>query len=278
MFPDVQKRAPEVRLHLTKVGVSNIKKIIKVPRGEKRPIVLLANFNVFVDLPSMQKGIHMSRIPEAINEVLDELIKRPVFVLEDLCGKIAKEVLARHEYARECEVEMESRLMVRRELPASALETQKFVDIAARAKAMRGEGTRLEREVGTGVEGVLFFPNSNGEGQTQAAVARLSVQFPENTEIRIEDLIDILEGSMSSGAYSSFTPEDKKALSEAAKAKPASPEEVVEKALKEAATRFASLPSETRLTASCVVKEAMASYTSSAEKTASVGQLRAGSK
>jgi len=271
MFPDVQKRAPEVRLHLTKVGVSNIKKIVKVPRGEKRPIVLLANFNVFVDLPSMQKGIHMSRIPEAINEVLDELIKKPVFAIEELCGEIAREVIARHEYAKECVVEMESRLMVRRELPSSKRDAQKFVEIAASAKAPRGEPARMEKEVGAGMEGTLFAEGGNGR---QVAIASLSAHFSEGTEIRIEELMDILESTLSSGTYSSLSPGDRRALSERARSRPTSPEELVEGALRKAAARFASLPVETRFTASCLVKEPMLSYESSAERSASLGELK----
>jgi len=44
-----------------------------VERGrDNRPIVLISNFEVFVDLPSDRKGANLSRNFEVIDEVLEE--------------------------------------------------------------------------------------------------------------------------------------------------------------------------------------------------------------
>ncbi|NOZ77148.1 MAG: GTP cyclohydrolase I FolE2 [Euryarchaeota archaeon] len=92
MLPDVQTRKPKVRLHLTRVGVKDVRKLLKIPRGEKRPIILLANFDCYVDLPAQQKGTHMSRNLEAINEIIEEIVQKPVYELEMLCEDIVKEI------------------------------------------------------------------------------------------------------------------------------------------------------------------------------------------
>ena len=62
-FPDTQDNIPTIPVHLTRVGVKGVKKLLKIEREGKRPIVLLPTFNAFVDLPSTQRGIHMSRNP-----------------------------------------------------------------------------------------------------------------------------------------------------------------------------------------------------------------------
>ena len=59
MFCDVQATEPEIKVSLTRVGVINLKKLVKIYRKNRRPIILLPTFEVFVDLPSSQKGIHM---------------------------------------------------------------------------------------------------------------------------------------------------------------------------------------------------------------------------
>ena len=71
-FPDTQDKQPNAPISLTRVGVTGVKKLVKIQRDNKRPIILLPTFDAFVDLPSTQKGVHMSRNPEAISEVIDE--------------------------------------------------------------------------------------------------------------------------------------------------------------------------------------------------------------
>ncbi|RAP49548.1 MAG: GTP cyclohydrolase, partial [Methanosphaera sp. rholeuAM74] len=71
-FPDTQNKLPQTPVSLTKVGVTGVKKLLKIERKDKRPIILLPTFNAYVNLPSTQKGVHMSRNPEAISEIIDE--------------------------------------------------------------------------------------------------------------------------------------------------------------------------------------------------------------
>ena len=43
MLPDVQTRAPDIKISLTRVGVSEVRKLLKIPRNGNRPIVLLGD-------------------------------------------------------------------------------------------------------------------------------------------------------------------------------------------------------------------------------------------
>ena len=77
-LPDIQACEPDYPFNLTRVGVTGVKKLVKVERGnDERPVVLISNFEVFVDLPSDRKGANLSRNFEAIDEVLEEAINCP---------------------------------------------------------------------------------------------------------------------------------------------------------------------------------------------------------
>ena len=55
-LPDTQDDEPRIPIHLSRVGVTGVKKLLTLKRKEKRPIILLPTFDAFVDLPSTQKG------------------------------------------------------------------------------------------------------------------------------------------------------------------------------------------------------------------------------
>lgn len=71
-LPDVQASKPSIAINLTRVGVTNVKKLVEIKRKDKRPIVLISTFDVFVDLPSDRKGANLSRNFEAVDEVLEK--------------------------------------------------------------------------------------------------------------------------------------------------------------------------------------------------------------
>ncbi|OYR89479.1 GTP cyclohydrolase I FolE2, partial [Halorubrum distributum] len=74
-LPDVQASAPDVTVGLSQVGVTGVEKLVKLARGDKRPIVLMAEFEVFVDLPSGRKGIDMSRNLATVDEILEDITR-----------------------------------------------------------------------------------------------------------------------------------------------------------------------------------------------------------
>jgi len=55
-LPDVQATRPDVTVGLSQVGVTDVEKLVKLARPNKRPIVLMAEFEVFVDLPPGAKA------------------------------------------------------------------------------------------------------------------------------------------------------------------------------------------------------------------------------
>lgn len=166
VLPDVQASRPEVEVGLKRVGVTDVKKLVKVSRDDRRPIVLMGRFNVYVDLPAERKGIDMSRNMEVTNEVLDDLTRDPVYAVEDLCVEIAERLLDRHSYTTRAEVEMTADYMYRERTPVSDMETQGTAEIHASAVAADGE---VRKSIGAEVVGTTACPCAQGMMETEAA-------------------------------------------------------------------------------------------------------------
>ncbi|MCH7661293.1 MAG: GTP cyclohydrolase I FolE2 [Euryarchaeota archaeon] len=226
-LPDVQADRPEVTVGLSQVGVTGVEKLVKIARPEKRPIVLMAEFEVFVDLPSWRKGADMSRNMEVINEVLEEAVSEPSYRVEDVCGDAAERLLGRHDYTSRAEVTMEAEYMTRDRTPESDRETQGTVDIIAGATAT-DEGTR--ETIGTRVTGMTVCPCSQGmsaarakrtleeldvddetitefldrvpqPGHSQRGHATITIESEGAPEVDLRELIDVARDSMSARIY-----------------------------------------------------------------------------
>ncbi len=83
ILPDVQSTCPDIRINLTRVGVKNVKKLVEVSRPDRRPVIFISNFDVFVDLPGSLKGANLSRNFEVIDEVLQQAIDGDVKEIEE---------------------------------------------------------------------------------------------------------------------------------------------------------------------------------------------------
>ena len=177
-LPDIQACEPDYPINLTRVGVTGVKKLVKVERGnDERPVVLISNFEVFVDLPSDRKGANLSRNFEVIDEVLEEAINCPVYEIEELCGEIAKRLLSRHEYASRAEVKMKSEYIVYRQTPVTKVTCQEVVDIFAEAVAKAGPSGDLRKTVGAEVLGTTACPCAQEivKDQLRQELAKLGV-------------------------------------------------------------------------------------------------------
>jgi GTP cyclohydrolase-4 len=226
-LPDVQATRPDVTVGLSQVGVTGVEKLVKIARNGKRPLVLMAEFEVFVDLPGGRKGIDMSRNMQVIDEILEEAVSEPAYRVEDVCGDAAERLLAKHDYTSTAEVHMEAELILKEDTPASGLATQSSVDIIASATAT-DEGTR--EEIGARVVGMTVCPCSQGmsasraretlldlgvdeetteefleavpqPGHSQRGHATLTVTSDGSPDVDLIDLIDIARDAMSARIY-----------------------------------------------------------------------------
>ena len=226
-LPDVQATAPEITVGLSQVGVTGVEKLVKIAREDKRPIVLTAEFEVFVDLPSWRKGADMSRNMEVIDEILEEATREEAYRVEDVCGDAAERLLEKHDYTSRATVSMEAEFMRREQTPATDRETQYTVDLIASATATE-EGTR--EAIGATVTGMTVCPCSQGmsaarakqkledleieedkitefldeipqPGHSQRGHATLTVESSGDPEVDLNDVIDVARDAMSARIY-----------------------------------------------------------------------------
>ena len=177
-LPDVQADRPAVTVGLNHVGVTGVEKLVKLARAEKRPIILMAEFEVFVDLPAWRKGADMSRNMEVIDETLESAVSEPTYRVEDVCGDVAARLLEKHDYTTRAEVRMEAELMTREETPATERPTQSTVDILASATATDEE---VRQEIGARVTGMTVCPCSQGMSETRARAKLAELEVEEET-------------------------------------------------------------------------------------------------
>src|SRR3954454_9301852 len=70
---DVQASAPAIPVSLSRVGVTNVEKVARIgPRGADQ--LYYVKLDCFVALGPEQKGAHMSRFEEVVNDVIGEVV------------------------------------------------------------------------------------------------------------------------------------------------------------------------------------------------------------
>ncbi|HPP45012.1 MAG TPA: GTP cyclohydrolase, FolE2/MptA family, partial [Methanomassiliicoccaceae archaeon] len=95
---DVQNRRLTKGFMLTRVGVTGVKKPVKVVR-EGTSNTLFCTIDVYVDLPSTQKGSHLSRNLEAINEEVEKSLRQGLPGIEVFAAGLCRSLRQKHEYS-----------------------------------------------------------------------------------------------------------------------------------------------------------------------------------
>src|ERR1700754_3836095 len=99
-FEDVQSRVPSLSLSLSRVGVTNVEKVIRL-RNNGTEQLYSARLDCFVDLGPHQKGAHMSRFEEVVNDAIGEVVLgESPFRAETLAAHIAEKVRDRQDARR----------------------------------------------------------------------------------------------------------------------------------------------------------------------------------
>ena len=80
---DLQASTPEVRIGLSRAGVTGVQKAVRMQHGDGEALVS-AEIECFVDLDPAQKGVHMSRFPEVFEEAIDEVVIEEKLLVETL--------------------------------------------------------------------------------------------------------------------------------------------------------------------------------------------------
>jgi GTP cyclohydrolase IV len=221
---DVQARIPGIPVGLSRVGVTGVEKVVRI-----RDELYFARLDCFVDLSRTQKGAHMSRFEEVINEAIGEVVlSESPFRAETLARHIAEFVRAR-QGAERAEVTIAARYPEHKPAPVSGVQTQEIYTLLGRAVAFE-HGTR--RTVGVSATGMTACPCAQelvaararerlaSDGFSDDEIERILQRVPVAThnqrglatlhigcieecveEIDASALLEIAEASMSSEIY-----------------------------------------------------------------------------
>src|SRR5689334_17788740 len=176
-FEDVQSQLPTVTVSLSRVGVTNVEKVIRV--GEQ---LFSARLDCFVDLGPLQKGAHMSRFEEVVNDAIGEVVlSERTLRAETLAMHIAEKVRDR-QGARRAEVRLEARYPEHKPAPISGIETQELFTLLGTAVASEA-GTR--RLIGVRAQGMTACPCAQGLVQASPRERLLADGFDDEEVDRI---------------------------------------------------------------------------------------------
>jgi GTP cyclohydrolase I/GTP cyclohydrolase-4 len=107
--PDVQASLPGLQVSLSRVGVTGVEKVIRILDDSGNEQLFFATLECFVDLGPQQKGAHMSRFEEVVNDAIGEVVLgQAAFRAETLAERIA-EIIRDRQGAKRAEVTITAR-------------------------------------------------------------------------------------------------------------------------------------------------------------------------
>jgi GTP cyclohydrolase-4 len=298
---DVQSQLPAVRLSLSRVGVTDVEKVIRLRHngGEQ---LFSARFECVVELDAGQKGAHMSRFEEVINEAIGQVVLgESSFRVETLAEHIAQLVRER-QGARRAEVTVEARFPEHKPAPISGVQTQELYTLHGAAICSE-LGTR--RITGVTAQGMTACPCAQElvagharerlqeEGFDAGEIERILAAVPVAThnqrglgtlhigctelcddEIDASSLLDIVEQSMSSEIYELMKRSDEAAVVEKAHRRPRFVEDCVREMIQGVVERFPTLDDHVFVSARQVNLETIHQHNVVAERFGTLREIR----
>ena len=301
-FANRQEEAPDVRLSLNRVGVSSVKHIIRLNVGGAER-VFNADFTMVADLRPDKAGVHMSRFSELLEAATLDVLARGdrAARVEDLVAQIAREIVVSQDAIR-ADVRVRADFGLERWTPVSGKRTEETYTLVGIAHA---DAERTRRLVGVEAEGMTACPcaqlmvreHSQREleaaGFTPAEAARALDALPVAThnqrgrgsvligtdgefadQLRAEDLVEIVENSMSSETYDLLKRPDEFFIVNKAHQNPKFVEDVVRGILARALDVYADFPDDTFVSATQVNYESIHKHDAFAEAYGLFGEFR----
>jgi GTP cyclohydrolase-4 len=301
-FANRQEEEPDVKLSINRVGVSSVKRIVRLEVAGKET-VFNGEFSMVADLAPDRAGVHMSRFSELLEEaLLDVLARSPKAArIEDVAAQVAREIIDSQKAIR-ADVRLRADFGLERWTPVSGKRGEETYTLVAIAHADRAGARRV---VGIEAEGMTACPCAQlmvrehsireliDAGFSEADASRALDALPVAThnqrgrgailigtgdgrdgDIAAEDLVEIVENSMSSETYDLLKRPDEFFIVNKAHHNPKFVEDVVRGIMARALDVYADFPDETFVFASQVNYESIHKHDAFAEAYGTFGELR----
>ena len=298
---DVQASLPTLHVSLSRVGVTGVEKVIRIRQNGIEQL-FSARLECFVDLGPRQKGAHMSRFEEVVNEAIGEVVLgESAFRAEHMAERIATLVRERQDALR-AEVTIEARYPEHKPAPVSGIPTQEIYTVYGSAVAS-AQGTR--KLVGVQAQGMTACPCAqqlvagssrerlSADGFSDEEIERIFEHVPVAThnqrglgtlhigvcegwdlEIDAGRLLAIVESSMSSEIYELMKRSDEGSVVEKAHRRPRFVEDCVREMIRGVVDDLPELGDATFVSARQENLETIHQHNVVAERFGLLGELR----
>jgi len=296
---DLQQTEPAASISLTKAGVTRSAKAIRISYAGVEQL-FQAEIACFADLNPQQKGVHMSRFEEGINEAIDQVILGEALSIESLAQHIAERVVSAQGALRS-EVTIRASYPKVRLTPVSEIQSQEMYELIGVASATPNRARRI---VGVSAQGMNACPCAQGLIRAQAEVALANDGFTREqidrivthvpiathnqrargtlyvgttdleTQIPADVLIDIVEEGMSSEIYELLKRTDEQYVVDRAHRRPRFVEDSVREMVRGVAEQFPQLPDDAFILAHQANFETIHTHDVEAERSGTLGEVR----
>lgn len=295
---DLQETRPAAPISLSRAGVTRSAKAIRI-RHEGAERLFQAEVACTCDLRAVQKGVHMSRFEETVNQAIDEVVLGEALRIEELAEHIARAIVESQSALRS-EVTISASYPVEKRTPVTDIATQEMYGLIGIAAANPTVSRRL---VGVTAQGMNACPCAQGLIQAQAsddlrgdgfseeeierivrlvpiathnqrARGTLYLGAPDAVDIDADTLLEIVEEGMSSEIYELMKRPDEQYVVDRAHRRPRFVEDSVREMIRGALERFPELPDDAFVHAHQVNFETIHTHDVEAERSDVLGEIR----
>lgn len=293
---DVQQAHPIVPVSLSRVGVTNLRRIIQMANGGQDTL-FYATLDLFADLNPEQAGVHMSRFSDVLEALVEEISLEASPDIESLAERLAQQV-ARSQRAVRSEVHIRAQYPMMKVTPVTGKSVEELYTLIGIAAS---HGGRTRRLVGVEVDGITACPCAQDmvrsysqellleEGFSEGDAKRILDALPlashnqrgrgtlligSGQRVRAENLVHIVEASMSSETYELLKRPDEFFVVNKAHRNPRFVEDVVREMVRNVVEVYPDLPDDAFVLAKQENLESIHQHNAFAERYGTLGELR----
>lgn len=293
---DVQQARPTVPVALSRAGVTNLRRIIRLADGGEGAL-FYAELDLFADLDPEQAGVHMSRFSDVVERLVEELPLEPSHDIESLAERMARQVVQSQGAVRS-EVRIRAHSPMTKVTPITGRSVEQLYTLVGMAASTR---ERTRRLVGVETEGMTVCPCAQDmvrsysvdllrqEGFSEAEAERIVNVLPmashnqrgrgtlllgSDQRLRAENLVHIAEASMSSETYELLKRSDEFFIVNKAHRNPRFVEDVVREMLRNVIDVYPDLSDEAFVLAKQENFEGIHEHNAFAERYGTLGEIR----
>jgi len=296
MERDIQLGEPRVALSLSRVGVTNLERIIRLERKGHRSL-FYAQMDLFAYLDRKHAGVHMSRFNDDIERLVEEITLESSSSIEAVAERLARRIV-QSQHASRSRVNIRAKFPLKKITPVSGKKVEElytFIGIAA------CNGGTVRTVIGVEVEGMTVCPcaqemvrnhsvqllTSGGYDADEAERitdllptashnqrGRGTLLLGTNRSLAAEQLVHLVEASMSSETYELLKRPDEFYVVNKAHRNPMFAEDVVREVFRNLVDMYPDLPDETFVLARQENLESIHQHNAFAERSGTLGGIR----